>query len=222
MPFATVESVGERDALIMKFLKNHETLRKRVVDEKVGKQTFQREVAAELQKPVVEQQQALEEERQKKRDERQNPLIAKLQENQEAITDKLDDQEAVTKRTLQAKQRLLQRVPQQPSLATAAETQQPAAEQMTLDPDAGLDLDLLKEKDLQPISKLTSRSLKDLESLHKRIQSPLKSLAGSKKGANFSEEDNQKFENFKRYNQSLKALIQGKKPQSCQQGLAKG
>ena len=51
-----------------------------MVDEKVGKQTFQREVVAELQKPVVEQQQKLEEERQKKTDERQNALIAKLQE----------------------------------------------------------------------------------------------------------------------------------------------
>ena len=71
MPFVTVESVGERNALIKKFLKNRETLRKRVVDEKVGKQTFQR-VVAELQKPVVEQQQALEEECQKKTDERQN------------------------------------------------------------------------------------------------------------------------------------------------------
>ena len=101
MPFATVESVGKRDALIKKFLENRETLRKRVVDEKVGKQTFQWEVAAELQKPVVEQQQKLEEERQKKTDERQNALIAKLQENQEAITDKLGDQEAVMRRTLQ-------------------------------------------------------------------------------------------------------------------------
>ena len=72
-----------------------------MVEEKVGKQTFQREVAAELQKPVVEQQQALEEKRQKKTDERQNALIAKLQENQEAITDKLGDQEAVMRRTLQ-------------------------------------------------------------------------------------------------------------------------
>ena len=66
MLFATVKNVGERDAHINKFLKNRETLRKRVVDEKVGKQTFQREVAAELQKPVVEQQQKLEEERQKR------------------------------------------------------------------------------------------------------------------------------------------------------------
>ena len=56
MPFATVKSVGERGALIKRFMKNREILRKRVV-EKVGKQTFQREAAAELQKPVVEQQQ---------------------------------------------------------------------------------------------------------------------------------------------------------------------
>ena len=33
MPCATVESLGERDALIKKFLKNRETLRKRVVEE---------------------------------------------------------------------------------------------------------------------------------------------------------------------------------------------
>ena len=88
-------------------------------------------------------------------------MIAKLQENQEAITNKLGDQEAVMKQTLQAQQRPVQRVPQQPALATAAETQQPAAEQMTLDPDAGLHLDLLKEMNLQPITALTSRSLKD-------------------------------------------------------------
>ena len=37
-----------------------------MVDEKVGKQAFQLEVATELQKLVVEQQQKLEEERQKK------------------------------------------------------------------------------------------------------------------------------------------------------------
>ena len=40
MPFETVKSVGERDAFIKKFKKNREILRKRVVDEKVGKQTF--------------------------------------------------------------------------------------------------------------------------------------------------------------------------------------
>ena len=55
MPFATVKSVGERDALIKKFMKNREILRKRVAAEKVGKQTFQEEVAAEHQKLVVEQ-----------------------------------------------------------------------------------------------------------------------------------------------------------------------
>ena len=161
MPFATVESVGERDALIKKFLKNRETLRKRVVDEKVGKQTFQREVAAELQKPVVEQQQALEEERQKKRDERQNALIAKLQENQEAITDKLSDQEAaMTQALLTQQQQLLPLLSQQPALATAAETR--AATPTTsclpridINPDVGLDQTFLQEMGLQAIPALT-------------------------------------------------------------------
>ena len=46
MPFEMVKSVGERDAVNKKFMKNREILRKRVVDEKVGKPTFQREVAA--------------------------------------------------------------------------------------------------------------------------------------------------------------------------------
>ena len=79
MPFATVKNVSEHDALIEQFMKNREILRKRVVDEKVGKQTFQRDVAAQLEKPVVEQQQKLEEERQKKTDERQNALIPNFQ-----------------------------------------------------------------------------------------------------------------------------------------------
>ena len=71
-----MKSVGERYALIKKFMKNREILRERVVDEKGGEQTFQRDVAAELQKPVVEQQQKFEEERQEKTDERQNALTA--------------------------------------------------------------------------------------------------------------------------------------------------
>ena len=125
MPFATVKSVSERDALIKKIKKKREILRKRVVDEKVGKQTFQLELATELQKPVVEQQHKLEEERQKKTDERQNALFAKLQENQEAITDKLYDQEAAMVWAVQIQQKQLlplPQTPQQPALAVAAET----------------------------------------------------------------------------------------------------
>ena len=39
--FATVKSVGERDAHLKRLMKNREILRRRLVDEKVGKQTFQ-------------------------------------------------------------------------------------------------------------------------------------------------------------------------------------
>ena len=185
MPFATVESVGERDALIKKFLKNRETLRKRVVDEKVGKQTFQREVAAELQKPVVEQQQALEEERQKKTDERQNALIAKLQENQEAITDKSDDQEAaMTQALLTQQQQLLPllQTPQQPALATATETRAatpttPRQPIIDINLDAGLDLTLLQRTGYPKLSTLVASKLEELETLDKKVLADLQNLS---------------------------------------------
>lgn len=215
MSYTTVENRQQRKALIDQFLKNRETLKKRVEQEKVGKQTFQREVAAELQKPVVEQQQKLEEERQKKTDERQNALIVKLQESQEAITGKLDDQEAaMLQNLLLTQQQLLQlqQPAQQPALAAARATptrqQQPRVE---LNPDVGLDLNLLQQSGYQPISTLTASPLKDLEALSKKIQRRLQSLGGRSKGRDFTEENRRELENLQKYNGALKLLIQGKK-----------
>ena len=213
MSFTVVKSEGDRKALIDQYLKNRETLKKRVVQEKVGKQAFQRDVASELQKPVVEQQKKLEEERQKKTDERQNALLAKLQENQEAITEKLDDQE----------QAMLQNIvqPQQPALAPPGVAASPRATTPTtprrprpridLNPDIGIDPGIPHKSGLQPLSSLMNSQVGELEALHQQIQSPLKSLGGQSKGIQFTEEKRRQLDSLKRYNSGLKLLIQGKK-----------
>ena len=52
MAFAQVKSVQGRRALINKFLKNKEILKKRIIDVKIGKQRFQEDVAQPLQQPI--------------------------------------------------------------------------------------------------------------------------------------------------------------------------
>ena len=218
MSFRVVKKEGDRRALIDQYLKNRETLKKRVVQEKVGKQAFQREVASELQKPVVEQQKKLEEERQKKTDERQNALLAKLQENQEAITDKLDDQETALRQNILFQQQQLMQ-PQQPALApagvaasaTATTPTTPRRPRVDLNPDVGIDPSVLQDMSLQPISSLLNSQVQDLEALHQQIQSPLRSLGAQSRGRNFTEEKRRQLETLKKYNSGLKLLIQGKK-----------
>ena len=217
MSFTVVKSEGDRKALIDQYLKNRETLKNRVMQEKVGKQAFQRDVASELQKPVVEQQKKLEEERQKKTDERQNALLAKLQENQEAITEKLDDQEKAMLQNLLLQQQLMQS--QQPALAppgVAASLQAttpttPRRPRVDLNPDIGIDPSILQELELQPISSLMNAQVKDLEAIHRQIQTPLKRLGAQSRGSQFTEEKRRQLDSLKKYNSSLKLLIQGKK-----------
>ena len=134
-------------------------------------------------------QQKLEEEHQKKTGERQNTFTAKLQENQEAIVDHLNDHEAAITQTLltQLQQFLpLQRTPQQPALTTAAETRTNVP--ITLGPDAGLDQNFHQEMDLQPISALTSPSFERLRSSYNEIFTSFRSLVGPSTGKNVSEE----------------------------------
>ena len=81
MAFIQVKSMEDRKALVDKFLKNRAILKKRIIDEKVGKQRFQEDVAQPLQKPVtaeiVKQTAEI--------DKKQNSLIEKLQEGQDAL-----------------------------------------------------------------------------------------------------------------------------------------
>ena len=53
MAFIQVKSMEDRKALVDKFLENRANLKKRIIDEKVGKQRFQEDVAQPLQKPVT-------------------------------------------------------------------------------------------------------------------------------------------------------------------------
>ena len=191
----------------------------------MGKQAFQRDVASELQKPVVEQQKKLEEERQKNTDERQIALLAKLQENQEAITEKLDDQEQAMLQNIVLQQQLMQ--PQQPALAPPGVAASPRATTPTtprrprpridLNPDIGIDPRILHKLGLQPLSSLMNSQVGELEALHQQIQSLLKSLGGGgggggqSRGSHFLEEKRRQLDSLKRYNSGLKLLIQGKK-----------
>ena len=216
MSFTVVKSEGDRKALIDQYLKNREALKKRVVQEKVGKQAFQRDVASELQKPVVEQQEKLEEERQKKTDERQNALLTKLQENQEAITEKLDDQEQAMLQNIVLQQQLMQ--PQQPALAPPGVAASPRATTPTtprrpridINPDVGLDLDVLQDLNLQPISQLMNSPVRELDALHQKIVTRLRSFGGKSRSPSFTEEESRQLENLKRYNSGLKLLIRSR------------
>ena len=82
MSFEIIDSANKRKTLIEKYLRNREVLKERQLNQKIGKQEFQREVATELQKPVVEQAKKVAEKSQEKQDELQNALIQQLQDNQ--------------------------------------------------------------------------------------------------------------------------------------------
>ena len=71
MAFSQVNSLQERKALVDRYLKNRKILKKRMIDEKTGKQHFQEDVAQPLQKPVMTEI-----------NKKQNELIEKLQEDQ--------------------------------------------------------------------------------------------------------------------------------------------
>ena len=52
MAFTQGKSAHDHRALIEKFLKNREILKRRIIDEKIGKQRFQEDVAQPLQQPI--------------------------------------------------------------------------------------------------------------------------------------------------------------------------
>ena len=91
MSFRQVKNMNDRDVLLEEFLKRKELadksikqraiLKKRIIDEKVGKQRFQEDVAQPLQKPVTTEiiKQTAE------IDKKQNKMIEKLQEGQDAL-----------------------------------------------------------------------------------------------------------------------------------------
>ena len=75
MAFAQVKSVQDHKGLIDEFLKNREILKKCIMDEKIGKQHFQEDVAQPLQQPIKAES-----------DNQQDKLIERLQEGQDALT----------------------------------------------------------------------------------------------------------------------------------------
>ena len=91
MSFITVKDPKHKKELIDQFVQNRNILKKYMIDQKIAKQDFQRDVAAPLQQPIITQVDKLEKERQNKTDENQTQLINQLQQNQLAIVDKIGD-----------------------------------------------------------------------------------------------------------------------------------
>ena len=91
MSFIQVQDAKQKKELIDQYIKNRDVLKKRIYDEKVRKQEFQRDVAAPLQEPITKQVEKQLKERQKQTDENQSRLIRQLQQNQLAITGKISD-----------------------------------------------------------------------------------------------------------------------------------
>ena len=229
MPFQTVRNEGDRKKLVETYLKNRETLKKRVLDEKVGKQTFQREVASELQKPVLEQQKQLEEERQKKTDERQNDLIAKLQENQVAIVGQLGtNRQDMLQQLIDNQNAIIQALPPQLVPAAAVEGA-PAGLPKSLPAstsaspsfigmvDTGVDPAVLEQQGLPSPSHYLGKSLKQTEKARKDVTSStvFKSLSSKK---HKTKEEQKTFETLQQYVKNLKAIEAGHTSGQLQQG----
>ena len=53
MSFIQVQDAKQKKELIDQYIKNRDVLKKRIYDEKVRKQEFQRDVAAPLQEPIT-------------------------------------------------------------------------------------------------------------------------------------------------------------------------
>ena len=80
MAFAQVKRVQERKALIDKFLNNREVLKKCIIDEKIGRQRFQKDLARPLQQHIKAEL-----------DRQQDKLISKLQECLKTLTTTRED-----------------------------------------------------------------------------------------------------------------------------------
>ena len=208
MSFETIDSVNKRKALINKYLKNREILKKRQLDEKIDKQSFQREVATELQKPVVEQAKKVAEKAQEKTDELQNALIQQLQDNQAQIVGQLGLDRNALVNALQA----LPAAQQPPALPVPQATASP----ITADVDVGIDSGVLQKLNLPPPSHFLRQSKKATVDTRKSLSTShiFRSLSAKQ---NRTPEEKNTLSALQQYIDSLKAIEAGFKSGQLQQ-----
>ena len=149
MSFITVKDDKQRKELIDQFVTNRNILKKRVIDNKIAKQEFQRGVAAPLQEPITKQVEELEKKRQKKTDENQSKLINQLQQNQLAIVDKIgDNKDDLLSKLIENQAKILNAL-SLPAIAGDSDVDTPpratAPRTLPVDWNKDLDLDILDE-----------------------------------------------------------------------------
>ena len=163
MSFTTIKDEKQKKELIDQFLKNRKSLKERVIDEKVRKQQFQRDVAAPLQQPIMKQVEKLESQ-QKKTDESQNKLINQIQQNQIEIVGKMGyDRDALLNKVLSNQAIIAQNLALQPpdedeferAITSGSEASPPRPDiTIKTDFDKDLDLEFLRDLGLKSPSEL--------------------------------------------------------------------
>ena len=228
MSFTTIKDEKQKKELIDQFLKNRKNLKERVIDEKVKKQQFQRDVAAPLQQPIMKQVEKLESQ-QKKTDESQNKLINQIQQNQMEIVGKMgSDRDALLNRVLENQAIIAQHLALPPdeserAIASGSETSPPRpATIIQTDFDKDLDLDLLRELGLSFPSELVGNpsELKANQETAGRLNQSFggRNRRGKDKGK-FTERINK----IKAYIERLKLIKQGQSiiPEKTGEGISK-
>ncbi len=194
MSFEVVDSIKKRDQIIQEFLKNRDILKQRILNEKIGKQEFQRDVAQELFKPVTETFTEV----QKKTDEKQNKMIEKLQEGQNQLA---LSQNKIVHAIRDAG----------PSGVEGDVKYLFPAQPLMADLNAGIDLNIITNKkygEFKPPNELINLTRDELNQYQQSIAANNKLLGNKKskaKGVD-KEEIDKVLDEFKKYNKIVKAM----------------
>jgi hypothetical protein len=178
MSFVKVDSEKKKQQIINTFLKNRQLLKQQIVEEKIGKQDFQRDVALPLAEPVTK----ILEVNQKKVDETQNKLIAKINQNQQMLTN------------------AMRAIPERLSLPTPVDL--PVRH---VNIDAGLDIDIIRKNSFLPPSELLDMGYAELKEYQADVGKVNKSLGSKYKRQKIDQEE---MNAMKNYNQTLRAMVQ--------------
>ena len=164
MAFVQVKSMKDHKVLIEKYLKNREILKKRIIDEKTGKQHFQEDVAQLFKRPIKAELDKQQDELMKEKE--------KLQEGQKALA---TTQAAI----VNAMSNLSPLV----AIMGAPALPEALAEAATLIAiDAGLEPEVLKAYRLLLPSEIVKGDLFQIDPLQQYVSKELQLLGPSKKG----------------------------------------
>ena len=171
--------VSKKRQLIDKWMDDRAQMKSQLIQEKVGKQEFQRDVAVPLATPVTESLK----ETQRAIDKKQDALIHKLSESQRAITDSITN------------------------LSHAAiEVPPPPLDPLTyVDIDRGLDIDVLRCHNFELPSELLYMSRDELKTYRDEVSQRNRTNAARIKRGDMTAEESHM---LSVYNERLKSMLQ--------------